>query len=179
MKTDIKAQAEHSVALERQCWSSLTDVDDGTPAVWEDLVRRSIPHVTRGFFMPHTNPDSAFTPGAGAFKRLPDYYGLTPDLATEWAAYAERWEHFLDANPKARIASMLGDVSETHDSSSFPHGWSHVVRDWALAGFPAPVPFDDRNRVIDDAWKARLAEAMRRAGPGWVYWGDGERYEWR
>jgi len=179
VSNDIRTQAELAIARERAQWSALIDQDDGTPAVWEDLVRRSIPHVTRGFFFPRWEANSALTPGAGAFDNCSDYYGLTTELAAEWGAYAERWERFLNANPKMRIAAMLGDVSETHDASSFPYGWSHIVRDWAQAGFPAPAPFDDRSRVIDDAWKATLADAMHRAGPGWVYWSDNDTYEWR
>ena len=178
MTEDIVAQAEASITHERVLWAALIDVDDGTPAVWEDLVRRSAPHVGMKFFMPRWEADSAFTPPGEPFNGRPDIYGLTEELAAEWRAYRARWQAFLNRNPRAHIASMMSDVSESHEASSFPHGWEHLVRDWALAGFPEDRPFHDGHRIVTDAWKNQLRDAMRRAGPGWVFYGD-DIYEWR
>src|SRR5690606_7332730 len=118
-------------------------------------------------------------PSGIPFKGQPDINGLTEDLAAEWRAYAGRWERFLEQNPKARIATMMSDVSESHYACSFPYGCEHLVRDWALAGFPEPKPFDDAHRIVTDAWRERLIDAMERAGPGWVFYRDDGNYEWR
>src|SRR6218665_2605839 len=134
--------------------------------------------MTMGFFMPRWEANSAFTPSGKPFDGRPDLYGLTEEQAAEWLAHARRWEAFLELNPKARIATMLSDVSESNDASSFPYGWEHVVRDWALAGFPEPKPFGDDHRIVTDAWKGQLLTAMRHAGQGWVFHGD-DAYERR
>lgn len=179
MNNDAITQAEWSIQRERDLWSALIDHDDGTPAHWEQLVRRSAPHVTRAPFFPRWQAGSAFTPSGQRFNSQPDIYGLTDDLAEEWRGYAGRWEAFLDLNPKARIAAMLSDVSESHDASSFPYGWEQVVRGWAQDDFPDPKPFDDRLHIVTDAWKGQLRDAMQRAGAGWVVYGEADVYEWR
>jgi hypothetical protein len=171
---DIADQAEISIARERAQWSALVQVDDGTPTLWEDLVRRSVPHIKRGVLLPRWEANSAFTPSA-----IPDIHSLPDDLEADWLAYRGRWEAFLDVNPRARIAEMLADCSESDNASSFPDGWEHIVHAWALAGFPEPAPFYADARIRSDAWKTKLTDAMRRAGDGWVYMTDDVLYEWR
>lgn len=170
----IAEQAELSITRERAQWIALIQVDDGAPALWEDLVRRSVPHIKGGIFLPRWEATSAFTPSA-----VPGLYKLPADLAAEWQKYRVRWERFLDANPRACIADMLSDCSESENSSSFPSGWEHVIHEWALKGFPEPAPFYANNRIRSDAWKAKLTDAMRRAGDGWVFQDDDVNYEWR
>lgn len=169
----MSAVIERCIAQERAQWSALVQVDDGTPAVWEDLVRRSAPLTTRPFW-PRLEATSAFTPSS-----LPEYYALPAELTAEWAAYRDRWEKFLDLNPRARIADMMSDCSESHDASSFPYGWEEHIREWALAGFPDPPPFYANARIRSDAWKLKLTDAMKRAGDGWVYMTDEVIFEWR
>ena len=170
----ITEQAELSIVRERAQWADLVQVDDGTPTLWEDLVRRSVPHIKGGVFLPRWEANSAFTPSA-----MPDFHGFPDDLEAEWQTYRERWEAFLDLNPRGRIATMLGDCSESENASSFPDGWEHIVHEWAIAGFPEPAPFYADTRIRSDAWKSQLLDAMRRAGPGWVYMNDDVKYVWR
>lgn len=174
MNRDVAEQVERTIARERAQWSALIAVDDGTPAFWEDLVRRTAPHVTQFPYWPRWEATSAFTPSA-----VPELYKLPTDLAAEWQKYRVRWERFLDANPRARIADMLSDCSESNDASSFPSGWEHVIQKWAMDGFPTPAPFYADARIRSDAWKSKLTDAMRRAGDGWVYQDDDVNYEWR
>ena len=170
----IADQAEISIARERAQWSALVQVDDGTPTLWGDLVRRSVPHIKGGIFLPRWEANSAFTPSA-----MPGFHGLPDDLVAEWQGYRERWKRFLDLNPRARIAEMMSDCSESNDASSFPHGWEEKIQEWAVAGFPDPPPFFANSSIRSDAWKSQLTDAMRRAGPGWVYMNDDVIFEWR
>lgn len=174
MSRDIADQVERTIERERAQWSALIQVDDGTPEIWEDLVRRSAPFVHDYPYTPRWEATSAFTPSAH-----PTVYKLPPDLAAEWRAYHDRWERFLDLNPRARIAYMLGDCSESHNASSFPSGWEHVVQKWAMVGFPDPAPFYANSQIRSAAWKSQLLDAMRRAGPGWVYQNGDVNFEWR
>jgi hypothetical protein len=171
----IAEQAELSIIRERAQWIALIQVDDGTPAAWEDLIRRSVPHIKGGIFLPRWEANSAFTPSSA----MPGFHGFPDDLEAEWQVYRARWDAFLELNPRARIADMLSDCSESNDASSFPSGWEHVIKAWAEAGFPEPAPFYANNRIWSSTWRAQLLDAMQRAGAGWVYQNDDVNYEWR
>lgn len=162
---------------ERRLWSALIEHDDGTPAFFEDLVRGTAPFVPENRpFGPRWQANSAYTPS-------PDfnYYRLPDDLLDEWRFYGERWQRLLELNPRMKIADMLSDVSETHDSSSFPSGWEHIIRDWVRNGMPDPRPFHDRNHIDTPSWRAEFMAAAQAAGPGWVFHADGPEvvFEWR
>ncbi|UYQ73458.1 hypothetical protein OF122_06800 [Pelagibacterium flavum] len=173
------ADIEICLAQERRQWSALLEIGDGTPDFFEVLVRKTAPVVPDDRpFWPRWNADSAFTPSMTIGEK---YYGLTPELTDGWQEYKARWQRLLELNPRMKIADMLGDVSETHDSSSFPSGWEDVVRDWIRHGMPEPRPFDDRNRMDTPEWRAEFMSAAKAAGPGWVFHADGPEvvFEWR
>lgn len=162
---------------ERWRWSALLENDDGTPYFFDDLARRTAPVVPDDRpFWPRWSADSAFTPS-------PDfnYFSLPAALLDEWCVYGERWKRLLQLNPRMMIADKLSDVSETHDSLSFPSGWEHVVRDWVREDMPDPAPFDDRNRIDTSAWRQEFMAAAQKAGPGWVFHADCRDviFEWR
>lgn len=165
---------EEWIAFENRQWRDLVTTDDGTPAIWADLVRRSAPHVKPTWpYSPRWEANSAFTPSL-----LPEYYGLPDDLAAEWAAYRDQWDRFLDLNPRCRIADMMSEISEANDSSSWPYGWEDDIQAWVRGGFRGPemVPWDERIKA--DGWREQFADAATRAPDGWVYYEDGV-YSWR
>lgn len=175
MMTDI----EICLAQERHQWAALLEHDDGTPDFFDDLVRRTAPVVPDDRpFWPRWEANSAFTPSCWLGT---DYFGLTPQLDDEWRQYESRWQRLLELNPRMKIADMLSDVSETHDSSSFPSGWEHVIRDWVRKGTPDPRPFDDRNQIDTPAWRQEFMAAAQKPGPGWVLHAHGPEvvFEWR
>lgn len=170
---------EKCLAAERRLWSALLEHDDGTPDFFDDLVRRTAPVVPDNRpFWPRWNADSSFTPSMAIGQK---YYHLTPELAAGWREYRERWQRLLELNPRMKIADMMSDVSETHDSSSFPSGREHIIRDWVRAGMPDPRPFDDRNQIDAPKWRSEFMAAAQKAGPGWVFHADGPEvvFEWR
>lgn len=171
----MSATLERWLAYERRHWSALVQVDDGTPDAFEDLARRSeaAAVVSGRPWLPRWEADSAFNPASS-----PGYYGLPDDLAAEWTDYAGRWERFLAANPRCRLASMLGEISEAHDASSFPTGWEEPIRAWVRSGFAGERPFHDGWSLDTPAWRAELARTAAEAGDGWVYDDDG-RLVWR
>ena len=61
---------------------------------------------------------------------------------------------------------------------SFPYGWGISFATGPHSGFPQPKPFGDDHRIITDAWKTQLRDAMERDGPGWVFYAR-DVYEWR
>lgn len=173
--TDI----EICLAQERRRWSALLENDDGTPDFFDDLVRRTAPVVRENRpFWPRWEADSAFTPSMVIGE---EYYGLTPELVSGWREYAARWKRLLEINPRMKIADMLSDVSETHDSSSFPSGWEHVIRNWVRSGMPDPRPFDDRNSIDTPEWRQEFLAAAQKAEPGWAFHADGPEvvFVWR
>ncbi len=166
------------IAFEVRYWRGLVTNpgDDVFLPAWADLVRRTAPHVAgRMVFLPRVEADSAFTPPQ-------PYLPMPAALEAAWQGYEAAWEGFLDRNPRARLASMLGWISETHDASSWPHGREIVLRDWVRAGAQDPRPFDDRIGIDSEKWRRALRETAAAAGPGWVVWwndrlawlGDGE-----
>lgn len=156
---------EDWILYESSSYAALVTDDDGTPAIWADLVRRSAPEIGRRRpFNPYWSAYSAFTPSS-----IPDYYGLPDELRAEWAAYAARWETFMDRNPRVRIAEMMSDISETYDSSSFPVGYEHLIRYWVKSGFTGEPPVTHLDKLATPEWKAQFADAAEAAGPGWVY----------
>lgn len=172
--TDQMKAAEHCITRERRMWSALITYDDGTPALWEDLVRRTATVVSpEVVFWPYWSANSVFNPAS-----VPEFYGLPTGLAEEWQVYARRWEAFLDLNPRCRIAEMMTEISEANDASSWPYGWEDKIRDWVRSGFPEPalVPWDER--IKTPGWRAKIADAATRAGDGWVYY-ESDVYEWR
>lgn len=175
------ADIEICLAAERRLWSALLEHDDGTPDFFDDLARRTAPVVPASRpFCPRWEANSAFTPSCWIGLER-NYYGLPSELLDEWQEYRRRWHNLLDLNPRMRIAEMLGDVSEGHDSSSFPTGWEHNVRDWVRSGCRTEPPFflDLQTRSPD--FQARFVAAAQAAGKGWVFHADGPEvvYEWR
>lgn len=175
MTDDTIDNGEHAIAHELARWSDIITNDDGTPAAWADLVRRSSPHVppTRPWY-PHLSALSAFTPSL-----LPGYYQLPEDLQDEWTAYRQRWETFLERNPRCRIASSMSDISEAYDASSWPYGWEAEIAAWVRAGMPEPTDLPGVEHIRFPGWRAQLAAAAKKAGPGWVFYEDPGRYVWR
>ncbi|WP_062112316.1 hypothetical protein [Aureimonas sp. AU40] len=156
----------------RRRWALVTD-DDGTIDAFDDLSRRSEPHVDAAGrpFLPRWNPHSAFTPTSS-----PEYYALPDDLATEWQAYGTRWSMFMNRNPRVWLAWLLGQISETHESASWPFSWSLSIRDWVLSGYETERPFHDRDGVDCPEMREHLT---RLAQIGWVVWDEADyRFEW-
>jgi hypothetical protein len=162
----VMEKIEAIIAYERQFWSDLLEVDDGTPAIFEDLARRSAPYPKK-VYVPRWDARSAFTPS----KEMNHFYVLPEELVDEWEAYAVRWDGLLSLNPRMRIADMLSEVSEAHDSSSFPAGWEISVKNWMDSGFP-PARHTIGNDIFDQEWTDRFVSASSAAGPGWVSWSD-------
>lgn len=175
--TDI----EICLAAERRLWSALLENDNGTPDFFDDLVRRTAPTVPGSrHFWPRWDANSAFTPSSWIGLEH-NYFGLPPELLEEWRTYRKRWHDLLELNPRMWIAEMLSDISEGHDSSSFPHGWEHHVQDWVRSGCRSEPSFflDLQTRGL--GFQDRFMAAAKAAGKGWIYYvsGDDPRYEWR
>ncbi len=173
------SRLERWIEFENRSWAALvTDAGDHAE-YWADLVRRTAPHVIEGRpFAPRWEANSAFTPSTITTYYLPDGH----PLAVEWAGYRDRWEAFLDRNPRCRIAVMMSDVSERYDACSFPYGYEHAVQTWVRSGFTAAPPVPYLEGLATPEWQARFAAAADAAPDGWVYYdGDGleGRYVWR
>ena len=168
----MSAELADWLAGERRRRWSLVTLDDGTPDFFEDLARRSEPHIpdTHLPFLPKWNANSAFTPSSSV-----EYFCLPEALSEEWLNYRTRWAIFLQANPRLRLAWLLGRISESHDATSWPYAWSTQVRDWVLSGFETPRPYNDHDRIDTPALRADLHAISRR---GWVVWADDDRYAW-
>lgn len=173
----MKTLAE-CLAESRRRWSDLITQNDDTLDRFDDLALRSLPLInrSRSTFLPRYTPDSAYTPS------LDWDYGLPPDLIAEWVEHGQRWERFLERNPRARLCDMLSDISETHDASSWPYAWSGRIYDWLRSGFVGERPFHDALGIDRPEWRSALAEASQRAGAeGWVFYVEemeGDRYRW-
>ncbi|MEX6506810.1 hypothetical protein [Jiella sp. M17.18] len=143
--------------------------DEAFIDAWGDLVRRTVAVVPpRDFLPPHVDADHARTP-PWPWRPMP--------LDGEWERYGEAWQSFLYRNPRARLASMMASISETHDSASWPAGWEDRIRDWVRAGCPGERPFDDRLGIDTPIWRVQLITTAAAAGRGWVYYDEG-RLRW-
>lgn len=168
----MSAALEAWLSDEYQRWWPLVTADDGTPDLFLDLVRRSEPHIESGKpFWPRWDADSAATPSSSI-----DLFALPEYLSEEWLAYRTRWFVFLQINPRLRLAWLLGQISQSHDGSSWPYGWSDRILDWVRSGFASDRPFDDRHGIDTSG----MREVLRRLSEdGWVAWGEAEgRFVW-
>ena len=171
MTTDLGAW----LARERRQWLGLVTVHGDTLFDdFDDLAIRTerVALDLCGFFLPYLDADSTFTP-PWPWRPLPG------GLDAEWRDYGVRWRAFLDRNPRARLASMLSEISESHDAASWPYGWEDRIRDWVRSGFFGERPFQDAWRLDSPAWRRKLAETADEAGEGWVYYDDQHRLVWR
>lgn len=150
---------EAVIAWERRRWQDLVTDDDGTPALFEALARMSA-LVAGEDFLPRWDANSAFTP--------PNTQPIPFDLLIGWDRYGRRWETFKQRNPRVMIASLMSQISESHDHSSFPFGWEGKIKAWVDDGMPAPYPFDNRNGISLETLWMDLSDAIVLAGPGWV-----------
>jgi hypothetical protein len=113
-------------------------------------------------------PDSALCPAAD--KTL--LAQLPPTLRQRWAEWKDEYGRLAARNPKLTLYDMLSWISETHIFTSWPTGWERRIRDWVDAGSLAPMPFDDRLKIITPEFYARLRK-VRAECRGWLY-SDGE-----
>jgi hypothetical protein len=78
-------------------------------------------------------------------------------LFERWDAWEKEYEQINQASPKWRLKAMIRDVSESHACLSWPTRWERDIWLWAMAeGKDTPCPFDNRNGVIDEDFRARM-----------------------
>ena len=162
------------IAYQNRFWNGLiTHPREPIFDIFDDLATRSERSAisVMGFFQPYLIAGSAFNP---PYPGLP----LDGDLEDEWRAYHAAWQEFLSRNPRAMIAEMMTDISETHDACSFPVGYEREIEAWVRCGFETERPFDDGWKIDTPVWRQRLADATQVAGDGWVFYQD-ERLVWR
>ncbi len=151
--------------------------------VWADLVEHGLPRY-REVFLALARDTAAVEIAAG---RQPAYYkpddegfrnpalspSLPADLRRRWVEWAALHADLVRVNPRLELATMLRDLGYTYILSPWPMAMEDQLLAWVDRGERLPLPIDDRDDIIDDAFYERL-RALRRATGGWIWQaGDG------
>lgn len=59
---------------------------------------------------------------------------LPEPLQARWIAWRDTYAAMLDRNPRLEIVDMLEQMSESHDSSSWPYGREVQILEWVVHG---------------------------------------------
>jgi len=111
----------------------------------------------------------------GALSPVPDSGwniadSLDPNtpIGQRWVKWNQETYPALESRqPRLKLANLMAWISESHDASSWPWGYEIRIRDWVDSGFTSPTPFDDRQKVVDERFKAELVRA-RKECKGWL-----------
>lgn len=105
-------------------------------------------------------PDSGWNIAASLDADMP--------IARRWAQWNEETYPAMESRqPRLKLSNLMAWISESHDACSWPWGYEIRIRDWVDSGFTQPIPFDDRQEVVDERFKADLLRA-RKECKGWL-----------
>ncbi len=97
---------------------------------------------------------------------------LPDDIAQRWREWNADYFAIRSRNPKLELRDLLQDISESHDSSSWPDGYECRIQAWVDDGDPgAPTPFQDRHGIGTVDFFRRL-QTLRKKLNGWMFWDD-------
>jgi len=97
---------------------------------------------------------------------------VAPDLVERWRQWAAGYPALLTRNPKLELRDLMQDISESHDSSSFPYRYEDAIFEWVLAGDISEPPFDDRHGIVDDAFYSAMRRLQGDLMGGWLWWDE-------
>jgi hypothetical protein len=103
------------------------------------------------------------------FANLPSNIAAPTELISRWNSWGQRYELLVQCNPQIEMRDVIEACSETHDFTSWPQGWEADILRWILAGHWQSPPFDDRMKILDEAFFNRLRQLHRLCG-GWLFW---------
>jgi len=107
-------------------------------------------------------------PSAFNFRWQPQFHDLVAkEIVERWMAWVSNYANLVARNPKVELFDMMRKIRETNAFQSWPSGYEDALRDWVDAGQMLPLPFDDRNEIIDEAFFRRLGELRIQCG-GWL-----------
>lgn len=120
------------------------------------------------YFGFNPDPESAFN-----FLRHCDYgyrgVAVPAELRQRWQEWNEEYYRMRSRNPRLELFDLMHEISESHDSSSWPQGYEWRIQDWVDVGDPsAPPPFDDRAGIVTADFFQRLRKVRQSCG-GWIY----------
>jgi len=152
-------------------WFSLTEGEETARAIFLQLCIDTYDGlVVEGEFPSFpfkVSPNSAFN-----FRWQTQFHArVQKEIVERWVAWARNYSNLVARNPKVELFDMMRAIGETNAFQSWPSGYEDALRDWVEAGHMLPLPFDDRNRIINESFYRRLSELSRQC-KGWLHHDD-------
>lgn len=149
-------------------WFSLTEGEEAARAIFLQLCIDTYDGLLVDGEFPSfpfkVSPNSAFN-----FRWQHQFHELVAkEIVERWIAWARDYSNLVARNHKVELFDMMRKISETNAFASWPSGYEDALRDWVDSGQMLPLPFDDRNEIIDESFFRRLRELRIRCG-GWLF----------
>lgn len=107
---------------------------------------------------------------------LPSFKDVDQTIKDRWVEWDKSYQQLALRNPLVELRDMMKDISEAHDSSSWPYGWEDKIKVWVDSGKYKPFPLYLYEPYVPPEFYARLQVLRIKLG-GWLYKND-EAYKY-